>query len=84
MFKVFHESPPLPETLSSEGRDFLQHCFRRNPAERPSAAMLLDHSFVRSSQDQNVSGFSQAFSGMQLVVSMNYDSLDSNCSSASE
>ncbi|KAL6318006.1 hypothetical protein AAG906_031062 [Vitis piasezkii] len=67
MFKVFHESPRLPETLSSEGKDFLQHCFRRNPAERPSAAMLLDHSFVRSSQDQNVSGFSQAFSGMQLV-----------------
>ncbi|XP_010664609.1 mitogen-activated protein kinase kinase kinase 5 isoform X2 [Vitis vinifera] len=67
MFKVLHESPPLPETLSSEGKDFLQHCFRRNPAERPSAAMLLDHSFVRSSQDQNVSGFSQAFSGMQLV-----------------
>ncbi|KAI4316747.1 hypothetical protein L6164_024695 [Bauhinia variegata] len=51
MFKVLHKTPPIPETLSSEGKDFLQQCFLRNPAERPSAAKLLDHAFVRNLHD---------------------------------
>ncbi|KAH6769461.1 mitogen-activated protein kinase kinase kinase 5 [Perilla frutescens var. hirtella] len=46
MFKVLKETPPIPETMSAEGKDFLQCCFRRNPAERPTASMLLDHPFV--------------------------------------
>ncbi|XP_058220980.1 mitogen-activated protein kinase kinase kinase 5-like [Rhododendron vialii] len=49
MFNVLHKSPTIPETLSSEGKDFLQWCFRRNPADRPSAAWLLDHPFLQSS-----------------------------------
>ncbi|KAL8528649.1 hypothetical protein ACS0TY_006190 [Phlomoides rotata] len=49
LFKVLKESPPIPETLSAEGKDFLQRCFRRNPAERPTASELLDHPFVNSS-----------------------------------
>ncbi|MED6221339.1 Mitogen-activated protein kinase kinase kinase 5 [Stylosanthes scabra] len=47
MFKVMRDTPPIPEQLSSEGKDFLRHCFRRNPAERPNALMLLDHRFVK-------------------------------------
>ena len=54
MFKVLHRSPPIPETLSSEGQDFLQQCFRRNPADRPSAAALLTHAFVQNLHDQDV------------------------------
>ncbi|XP_057768461.1 mitogen-activated protein kinase kinase kinase 5-like isoform X2 [Salvia miltiorrhiza] len=46
LFKVLKESPPIPETLSAEGKDFLQCCFRRNPADRPTAIKLLDHPFV--------------------------------------
>ncbi|MED6218255.1 hypothetical protein PIB30_025178 [Stylosanthes scabra] len=54
MFKVLHRSPPIPETLSSEGQDFLQQCFRRNPADRPTAATLLTHAFVQNLHDQDV------------------------------
>ncbi|KAL8117586.1 mitogen-activated protein kinase kinase kinase 5-like [Apium graveolens] len=50
MFKVLKETPPIPETLSPEGKDFLLCCFRRNPAERPSARMLLEHPFMKNSQ----------------------------------
>ncbi|KAI4325514.1 hypothetical protein MLD38_030902 [Melastoma candidum] len=48
MFRVLSDTPPIPDMLSSEGKDFLQCCFRRNPAERPSAAKLLDHRFLKS------------------------------------
>lgn len=54
MFKVLHRSPDIPETLSPEGRDFLEQCFRRNPAERPSAATLLTHAFVQNLHDHDV------------------------------
>ncbi|KAK6139037.1 hypothetical protein DH2020_027223 [Rehmannia glutinosa] len=66
MFNVLNRSPPIPETLSAEGKDFLQRCFQRRPADRPSAIKLLEHPFIRSSQDQIVPGFVQEFSGMKL------------------
>ncbi|XP_011085504.1 mitogen-activated protein kinase kinase kinase 5 [Sesamum indicum] len=50
LFKVLTETPPIPETLSADGKDFLHCCFRRNPAERPTASKLLDHPFVNYSQ----------------------------------
>lgn len=50
MFRALKENPPMPESLSSEGKDFLRCCFRRNPAERPKATALLDHPFVKTSQ----------------------------------
>ncbi|XP_042059563.1 mitogen-activated protein kinase kinase kinase 5-like [Salvia splendens] len=49
LFKVLKETPPLPQTMSAEGKDFLQCCFRRNPADRPTATNLLDHPFVNYS-----------------------------------
>nr|GMC97150.1 mitogen-activated protein kinase kinase kinase YODA-like isoform X2 [Ipomoea batatas] len=52
MFKVLKESPPIPDLLSPEGKDFLQCCFRRNPAERPTASMLLEHRFVKNLYQQ--------------------------------
>ncbi|OMO74876.1 hypothetical protein COLO4_26442 [Corchorus olitorius] len=67
MFKVLNRTPEIPEALSPEGKDFLHCCFRRNPAERPSAAMLLEHPFVRNSADQNGSILSQAVSRMNLT-----------------
>ncbi|XP_020592689.1 mitogen-activated protein kinase kinase kinase 5-like isoform X2 [Phalaenopsis equestris] len=65
MFKVLHKDPPIPETLSSEGKDFLQRCFRRNPLERPTANMLLDHPFIRNSNHYNLHGSIQAFAGIK-------------------
>ncbi|KAI7746924.1 hypothetical protein M8C21_020653 [Ambrosia artemisiifolia] len=46
LFKVMKETPPIPETMSSDGKDFLRSCFVRNPAERPTARMLLEHKFL--------------------------------------
>ncbi|KAI9071818.1 hypothetical protein K1719_046222 [Acacia pycnantha] len=40
------EIPHIPEELCEEGKDFLKRCFRRKPADRPSAKELLEHLFV--------------------------------------
>ncbi|KAG6529676.1 mitogen-activated protein kinase kinase kinase 5-like [Zingiber officinale] len=66
MFKVLLEDPPMPETLSSEGKDFLRRCFHRNPAERPTAKMLLDHPFLQNANHYNLHGSLQAFAGIKL------------------
>ncbi|XP_004293235.1 PREDICTED: mitogen-activated protein kinase kinase kinase YODA-like [Fragaria vesca subsp. vesca] len=71
MFKVLHRTPDIPERLSAEGKEFLSLCFKRNPAERPSAKKLLDHPFVRISNDQNVSSYSRAFSLVNLMDKLN-------------
>ncbi|XP_059633020.1 mitogen-activated protein kinase kinase kinase 5-like isoform X2 [Cornus florida] len=67
MFNVLNKTPPIPETLSSEGKEFLRWCFQRNPADRPSAVLLLEHPFLRNSHDQNVSVCVQEYSGMRLM-----------------
>ncbi|KAJ0454602.1 putative mitogen-activated protein kinase kinase kinase STE-STE11 family [Helianthus annuus] len=46
MFKVMKETPPIPKTMSPDGKDFLRCCFIRNPAERPTAIKLLEHKFL--------------------------------------
>ncbi|KAJ7958117.1 mitogen-activated protein kinase kinase kinase YODA-like [Quillaja saponaria] len=66
MFKVLHRSPPIPETLSSDGKDFLQQCFQRDPADRPPAEKLLEHRFVQNSHDQNVLVHPQTYSRLNL------------------
>lgn len=66
MFNVLNRSPPIPETLSSEGKDFLNRCLQRNPEKRSSAALLLEHPFVRHSFDHNISLCKQEFSGLRL------------------
>ncbi|XP_047321677.1 mitogen-activated protein kinase kinase kinase 5 [Impatiens glandulifera] len=62
MFRALKENPPIPETLSLEGKDFLQCCFLRNPAERPTATALLDHPFVKNSQQLDIQNCAQALS----------------------
>ncbi|KAF8405093.1 hypothetical protein HHK36_009991 [Tetracentron sinense] len=67
MFKAWKESPPIPEHLSPKGKHFLRCCFRRNPAERPSASKLLEHCFLRNPQHLDGPGCTQTFSGMKLM-----------------
>ena len=69
MFKVLHKDPPIPENLSHEGKEFLQCCFRRNPAERPTASELLDHPFIRNSSHYNKHGSIHSFAGIKVNVS---------------
>ncbi|KAJ3700284.1 hypothetical protein LUZ61_003989 [Rhynchospora tenuis] len=48
LFKIGRgERPLIPETLSSDARDFIDKCLQVNPRDRPSATALLQHPFVR-------------------------------------
>ncbi|KAK7253046.1 hypothetical protein RIF29_37444 [Crotalaria pallida] len=50
MFKIAHTDklPPIPESLSDEGKYFIKLCLQRDPKQRPSATQLLQHPFVMS------------------------------------
>ncbi|KAF2294029.1 hypothetical protein GH714_006805 [Hevea brasiliensis] len=43
------EPPPVPDFLSSLSQDFIMQCLQVNPDDRPTAAQLLDHPFVKGS-----------------------------------
>lgn len=71
MFKVLHKDPPIPESLSDEGKDFLRSCFRRNPATRPTAFKLLEHPFIWPSHYKyNSLGNLQGLAGSKTTVSL--------------
>ncbi|GJW52563.1 mitogen-activated protein kinase kinase kinase 1-like protein [Tanacetum coccineum] len=42
------EPPPIPETLSVEAQDFIVKCLQVNQNDRPTAAQLLMHPFVKN------------------------------------
>ncbi|XP_023637062.1 mitogen-activated protein kinase kinase kinase 5 isoform X1 [Capsella rubella] len=74
MFKVMRDSPQIPESMSAEGKDFLRLCFQRNPAERPTASMLLEHRFLKNAlqptspnNNNDVSNCSQLVNGMNIT-----------------
>ncbi|XP_076886738.1 mitogen-activated protein kinase kinase kinase YODA-like isoform X2 [Bidens hawaiensis] len=50
LFKIGNskELPVIPDHLSEEGKDFVRQCLQRNPLHRPTAAQLLEHSFVKN------------------------------------
>ncbi|CAL5348325.1 unnamed protein product [Camellia sinensis] len=39
--------PPVPDSLSRDARDFIFRCLQVKPNDRPTAADLLDHPYVR-------------------------------------
>ncbi|KAI6690846.1 hypothetical protein NL676_027674 [Syzygium grande] len=41
------EPPPVPDSLSRDARDFILQCIRVKPDDRPTAAQLLHHPFVK-------------------------------------
>ncbi|MED6191452.1 hypothetical protein PIB30_000552 [Stylosanthes scabra] len=49
IFKIIllEKLPEAPDHLSEEGKDFVRLCLQRNPKDRPSAAQLLEHPFVK-------------------------------------
>ncbi|KAK1440327.1 hypothetical protein QVD17_06152 [Tagetes erecta] len=49
------ELPTIPDTLSTEARDFILKCLQVNPNDRPTAAQLLDHPFLRRRTSMNFS-----------------------------
>lgn len=47
MYIANHEgNPTLPATISAEAKDFLAHCWERNPLKRASCDSLLEHPFI--------------------------------------
>ncbi|XP_074308777.1 mitogen-activated protein kinase kinase kinase 20-like [Silene latifolia] len=50
---VLGECPKIPESLCDEGRDFLSKCFLKDPKERWTASMLLDHPFISGCDGDN-------------------------------
>ncbi|XP_061972815.1 mitogen-activated protein kinase kinase kinase 1-like [Populus nigra] len=48
LFRIGRGVPPLvPDSLSNDARDFILQCLQVNPNDRPTAAMLLDHPFMK-------------------------------------
>lgn len=48
LFKIGRGSPPpIPDSLSKDAQDFIKQCVQVNPNDRPTAAQLLDHPFVK-------------------------------------
>ncbi|KAF5752896.1 hypothetical protein HS088_TW01G00814 [Tripterygium wilfordii] len=45
------ELPVIPDELSEEGKDFLRKCFVKDPRERWTAEMLLNHPFVSAGEE---------------------------------
>lgn len=41
------EPPAVPDTLSIDARDFINHCLQVDPSARPTASQLLEHPFVK-------------------------------------
>lgn len=49
MYKIVEEPMPIPEDGPSPAlKDFLAQCFVKHPAQRPTAAKLLTHAWVRT------------------------------------
>ena len=44
-------APGLPAKFSQEARDFVRLCLIREPDQRPSAADLLEHEFLKQLED---------------------------------
>ncbi|KAL6964350.1 mitogen-activated protein kinase kinase kinase [Sarracenia purpurea var. burkii] len=50
LFRIGKGEPPLiPCSLSSDAQDFIFKCLQVSPDDRPTAAQLLDHQFVKRS-----------------------------------
>ncbi|KAF9682578.1 hypothetical protein SADUNF_Sadunf05G0123600 [Salix dunnii] len=66
LFRIGRGVPPLvPDSLSNDARDFILQCLQVNPNDRPTAAVLLDHPFVKRPLPTS-SGSASPFIGRRL------------------
>ncbi|KHN06128.1 Mitogen-activated protein kinase kinase kinase 1 [Glycine soja] len=57
LFRIGRGEPPhVPDSLSRDARDFILQCLKVDPDERPSAAQLLNHTFVQRPLHSQSSG----------------------------
>ncbi|GMY12590.1 mitogen-activated protein kinase kinase kinase 1-like, partial [Fagus crenata] len=48
LFKIGKgQAPCIPQSLPKDARNFILRCLQANPKDRPTAAELLDHPFVK-------------------------------------
>jgi len=48
MYRIVDDDmPPVPGACSEDMRDFLMQCFKKNPADRPSAEKLFEHPWLK-------------------------------------
>lgn len=66
LFMIGKGQPPLvPDSLSRDARDFILKCIQVNPNDRPTAAQLLDHPFVKRPLQNSVGPPSPHSNGLQ-------------------
>jgi len=54
LFRIGKGIPPsIPDSLSGDATDFILQCLQVNPNDRPTAAQLLNHSFVQRPLSQS-------------------------------
>lgn len=58
------ELPSIPKTLSVEARSFILKCLQVNPNDRPNAAQLLKHPFMKTPVSMNSSPVSPLSGGI--------------------
>ncbi|KAK3419240.1 hypothetical protein EUGRSUZ_H04962 [Eucalyptus grandis] len=64
IFKIGNskDMPEIPDHLSSDAKSFIRLCLQRDPSSRPTAAQLLEHSFLRDqAASSNISITRNAF-----------------------
>ncbi|KAF5745134.1 mitogen-activated protein kinase kinase kinase YODA [Tripterygium wilfordii] len=60
IFKIGNskDMPDIPDYLSNDAKSFVKLCLQRDPSARPTAAQLLDHSFIRDQATTGVANIS--------------------------
>ena len=71
LFRIGRGEPPaIPKTLSGDARSFILKCLQVNPNDRPTAAQLLEHPFVKTSVSMNLSPVSPLCGGIRSHIPM--------------
>ncbi|KVI01776.1 mitogen-activated protein kinase kinase kinase 1-like [Cynara cardunculus var. scolymus] len=71
LFRIGRGEPPcIPKTLSGDARSFILKCLQVNPNDRPTAAQLLEHPFVKTPVSMNLSPVSPLCSGVRSQIPM--------------
>ncbi|KAK9217214.1 hypothetical protein WN943_005839 [Citrus x changshan-huyou] len=65
------ELPPVPNSLSRDAWDFILKCLHVNPNDRPTAAQLMEHPFVK--RPLQTSSRFDFLSGFNIMDILNYE-----------